>query len=114
MHFVPVKSAGQQAALTPHRARAMLVKQRTMLINTLRSQLAEFGIVAPKGRGGLSDLLARLHDPEEDRLPALARQVLPDLAALITAQENPLRRIENATPPPVRHHPLPRPPNTIP
>src|SRR3546814_12020909 len=111
MHFVPVKSAGQQAALTPHRARAMLVKQRTMLINTLRSQLAEFGIVAPKGRGGLSDLLARLHDPEEDRLPALARPVLLDIADLITAPEIRIRRTEKANretvrnTPPARQHP---------
>src|SRR3546814_21008972 len=43
MHFVPVKRAGQQAALTPHRARARLVQQRTRLTHTLPRQLQELG-----------------------------------------------------------------------
>ena len=45
MRFVPVKSAEQQAVLTMHRARDLLVRQRTMLVNALRAHLAEFGIV---------------------------------------------------------------------
>ena len=47
MRFVPVKSEQQQAALLQHRARDLLVRQRTMLVNALRSHFAEFGIVAP-------------------------------------------------------------------
>lgn len=96
MHFVPVKSVEQQAMLTPHRAREMLVKQRTMLINTLRSQLAEFGVVAPKGGEGLNDLVAILHDPEETRLPELARQALLELVGAIEALRPRLQRIEKA------------------
>lgn len=114
MHFVPVKSAGQQAALTPHRAREMLVKQRTMLINTLRSQLAEFGVIAPKGRDGLGKLLAILHDPEEDRLPALAREILLELAGAIAALAPRIRRIEKAILAWVRDIPLGRLLMTIP
>jgi transposase len=49
MRFVPVKSAAQQSALLHHRARDLLVRQRTMLINALRGHLAEFGIIAPAG-----------------------------------------------------------------
>jgi transposase len=44
MRFVPVKSAEQQAGLLHHRTRDLLVRQRTMLINALRSHLGEFGI----------------------------------------------------------------------
>jgi transposase len=44
MRFVPVKSAEQQAALALHRARDLLVKQRTQLVNMVRGLLAEFGI----------------------------------------------------------------------
>ena len=36
MRFVPIKSPGQQAALSMNRTRALLVKQRTQLINMIR------------------------------------------------------------------------------
>jgi transposase len=49
MRFVPVKSSEQQAALSIHRARDLLVKQRTQLINMIRGLLAEFGVDIPKG-----------------------------------------------------------------
>ena len=37
MRFVPVKSAEQQAALSMHRTRDLLVKQRTQAINMIRA-----------------------------------------------------------------------------
>lgn len=37
MRFVPVKAEEQQSALAMHRVRELLVRQRTMLINALRS-----------------------------------------------------------------------------
>src|ERR1700759_442235 len=43
MRFVPVKMADQQSALMMHRARDLLIRQRTMLVNALRGHLAEFG-----------------------------------------------------------------------
>lgn len=49
MRFVPIKSAEQQSILMLHRTRDLFVRQRTMLVNFLRGQLAEFGLVAPKG-----------------------------------------------------------------
>ena len=49
MRFVPVKSPEQQAALSMHRTRDLLVKQRTQLVNMIRGLLAEFGIGIPKG-----------------------------------------------------------------
>ncbi len=49
MRFVAVKSPEQQAALALHRSRALLVKQRTQLINMIRGLLAEFGIDIPRG-----------------------------------------------------------------
>jgi len=36
MRFVPVKSPEQQAALSMHRTRDLLVKQRTQLVNMIR------------------------------------------------------------------------------
>lgn len=49
MRFVPVKSKEQQGVLMLHRARELLVRQRTMLINALRAHLA--GLVSPPGSG---------------------------------------------------------------
>ena len=76
MRFVAVKSAEQQAVLTLHRARALLVRQRTMAANALRAALAEFGVVAAQGRRGLQQLLAEL--PEV--IPAPAHPALLSLA----------------------------------
>jgi len=52
MRFVPVKSPEQQAALSMHRTRDLLVKQRTQLINMIRGQWAEFGVTSPRGWSG--------------------------------------------------------------
>ena len=74
--FVPLREVEDQAALGLHRAREMLVKQRTMLINALRGHLAEFGVVAPRGREGAEALCAIVADPEERRIPELLRPAL--------------------------------------
>ena len=58
MRFVAVKSAEQQANAMIYKVRELLVRQRTQLINALRSHLAEMGIVAAKGVGKLDDLVA--------------------------------------------------------
>ena len=49
MRFVVMKSAEQQAALSIHRTRNLLVKQRTQLVNMIRGLLAEFGMDIPIG-----------------------------------------------------------------
>ena len=49
MRFVPIKSVEQQAALALHRARDLLVRQRSQLVNMVRGLLAELGIHIPKG-----------------------------------------------------------------
>src|SRR5262249_62183437 len=57
MRFVPIKTAEQQATLMLHKTRELLVKQRTMSVNAVRSHLAEFGIVVAKGIGRVEELL---------------------------------------------------------
>jgi len=49
MRFVAIKSPEQQAALSMHRTRDLLVKQRTQLVNMIRGLLAEFGVDIPRG-----------------------------------------------------------------
>ena len=68
-----------------HRARDLLVRQRTMLANAIRGHFAEFGIVAPKGIGRISELAALLVDDSAAALPAVARQTLGALIGQLHA-----------------------------
>ncbi|WP_425403805.1 IS110 family transposase [Hwanghaeella sp.] len=79
MHFVPVKTAEQQAVLSLHRIRDRLVRQRTMTGNALRGHMAEFGIVEAQGIAGTKRLAAIVEDGEDARLPTLARRALMSL-----------------------------------
>ena len=54
MRFVPVKSVEQRGILMTHRARSLLVRQRTMLANALRAHMAELGFVANPGLGTIT------------------------------------------------------------
>lgn len=93
MRFVPIKSAEQQSALMLLRARDLLLKQRTMLINALRGHAAEFGVVAAKGPGKLAELLQRAQ-AEAAGVPALAREMLGVLAGQIGTIEAQLKTLE--------------------
>ena len=81
MRFVPVKSADQQSVLMLHRVRALLIRQRTMLINALRAHLAEFGIVAAQGVRPMAALIERVFGQEREsaEIPPLARMALEPL-----------------------------------
>lgn len=74
MRFVPLKSEEQQASAAVFRARDLLVRQRTQLLNALRGLLAEHGWVAPKGLFHASAMFAKIEDPSCD-LPQSARDV---------------------------------------
>ena len=80
MRFVPIKTKQQQTALTPHRTRQLLVRQRTMLSNALRGHLAELGIVSAKGGNGTAELLRIIADSADNRVPSSARGILDVLA----------------------------------
>jgi transposase len=73
MRSVAVKTAEQQAQAMLFRTRDLLVGQRTQLINALRSNLAEHGIVLAKGIGNIDRLATRLE--EEEGLPDLVRDL---------------------------------------
>ena len=83
MRFAALKDVEVQAMLALHRTRRLLIKQRTQMINSLRGQCAEFGVVAPQNRTGVAQLIALVEDPDDDRLPALARTALTALVAML-------------------------------
>jgi transposase len=94
MRFVPVKSAEQQAQLMQHRARDLLMRQRTQLINAIRAHMAELGITAPQGREGIKQLLAIIADDGDTRLPIDARASLMVLAAQLEAMQTTIGSLE--------------------
>ena len=71
MRFVPVKSVEQQAILAVHRVRSGLVAERTAQLNRLRALLAEFGLIAPRGRRALMERLPVLF--ADETLPGVVR-----------------------------------------
>jgi transposase len=93
MRFVQVKSA-EQAQLMQHRARDLLMQQRTQLINAMRSHLAELGIIAPQGREGVKELLAIIANDDNQNLPNDARASLVVLAAQLQALQTMIGAIE--------------------
>ena len=64
-----------------HRTRHLFIRQQTAVINAIRAHLAEFGIVAPVGRNGVEELLDVVADPNDDRVPEVARECLAGLGA---------------------------------
>lgn len=93
MRFVPVKSVEQQAMLMLHTTRELLVKQRTMSVNALRSHLAECGIVVAKGVGRVDELLALAE--KNTTLPHAARAAVKVLAQTLEAFDNSLDTLEH-------------------
>lgn len=81
MRFVPTKTPEQQSCLMLHRTRHLFIRQQTAVINSIRAHLAEFGIVAPVGRKGVTELLHVVADPNDKRVPEVARACLAALGA---------------------------------
>ena len=80
MRFVAVKSPEQQAALSMHRTRDLLVKQRTQLVNMIRGLLAEFGIDIPKGLERALLMARRIVDGEAPDVPMEAAKIVSTLS----------------------------------
>ena len=81
MRYVVSKSPDEQSAMMPHKVRLMLTRQLVMITNATRAHMAEFGIIAPVGRGGIDRLLAIIDDETDARIPAEARRCLQMLVA---------------------------------
>jgi transposase len=106
MHFVAIKSEEQQSVLMVHRARTLVVANRTAQVNQIRGLLGEFGLVVPKGVARLRRELPQILEDAENGLPALAREVLAglleqfhDLDRRITAYDRQIRALAEASEP---------------
>ena len=80
MRFVPVKSPEQQAALSMHRTRDLLVKQRTQLVNMVRGLLPEFGIDIPQGLQRALEMARAIVDGQAPSVPPEAAKIVGRLS----------------------------------
>jgi len=94
MRFVGIKTPEQQSVLMVHRTRELLVRQRTMLVNAIRAHMAEFGVVARVGLPQVKALFAVIADPDDDRIPPLARTCLEGLARQLLSLEREISAAE--------------------
>jgi transposase len=84
MRFVPVKTVLQQASRGLERSLDLLTRQRSQLMNSLRSLLAEIGIIARSGERGFAELRQALNDAAAE-IPAVLRESLQLMARHIDA-----------------------------
>lgn len=77
MRFVPIKTVEQQGQRALHRARDLLVRQRTQSGNALRAMLYEMGLISAKGRSGVGELVARIEAAASDIPPGLQAALAP-------------------------------------
>jgi transposase len=78
MRFVPIKTVEQQDALLIHRARELVMRQRTAQANQIRGLLAEYGIIVAKGIQNLEEIMIII-DENKERLSIKAQGILKRL-----------------------------------
>lgn len=94
MRFVEIKSVDQQAQLSLHRARGLMVRQRTQLINALRSLLAEFGFYIARGLARVISFAQEVVEGVELDLPTVAQDVFRNLCKQLGALHEQVRWYE--------------------
>lgn len=85
MRFVAIKSEEQQGVLFLHRARDLIVRQRTQLGNMLRGLLAEFGIVVAQEVGSAVKFARGVLEGELPSILEVAVHVLANLSNQLVA-----------------------------
>ena len=92
MRFVGVRTLENQAALMHHKAREMLVAQRTQLINALRGHLAEIGVIAAQGLKNARELATVIMAEATRRSLPVVRAALAPLVRQLHALDQEIAR----------------------
>ena len=92
--FVGIKSTTQQATLTLHRQRELLMKMRTMQVNALRGLLYEFGATFAKGHKALFAEVEQAFVDLSAQLPQMVVDSLREQISRIRALSQDMASIE--------------------
>ena len=95
MRFVAVKTVEQQSLLSVHRARDLLVCQRTRLVNGLRGMVAEFGVYIARGLARVTGFAEDILAGEVLDLPDIANEVIHNLRDQLMARHARVRWYED-------------------
>jgi transposase len=95
MRFVVIKSQAQQDILALHRVRALLIRERTALMNQMRGLLAEDGIVIAQGSAALRRAVAELQDNSENGPTPVLRQILVEMCERLRLFEERLKEYDS-------------------
>jgi transposase len=91
MRFVVVKSHAEQDLLALHRVRALLIRERTALMNQMRGLLAKSGIVIAQGSTTLRRTVAELQDNSENGPTPILREILVEMSERLRLFEERLK-----------------------
>ena len=72
--FVPIKTINQQDIQMIHRIRERHVADRTALVNQIRGQLSDYGIIMPKGWRKMKEKLPLILEDAENQLTPIGRE----------------------------------------
>ncbi len=92
--FVGIKSTQQQATLTLHRQRELLMKMRNMQVNALRGLLYEFGATFAKGHKALFGEIEHAFADLSAQLPQMVADSLREQVARIKVLSEDMVKIE--------------------
>ena len=93
MRFVGVRSLENQATLMRHKAREMLVSQRTQLLNGLRGHLTEIGVIAAQGPRHAREL-AELIEACDETIPFEVCEAVTPLVVQLRNLDEAIARLE--------------------
>lgn len=79
MRFVEIKSADQQAILCQHRARSIMVGQRTQLSNVIRGLIGEFGITIRRGLDSIRHFAEDIENGDAPDIPKIGQEIIGSL-----------------------------------
>lgn len=74
MKFVPIKKVEQQDILLSHRARELVIKQKTAQANQIRGLLSEYGVIIPKGISHIDNMMEILEE-NKNKLTIKSNQI---------------------------------------
>lgn len=94
MRFVPIKPPEQQALLCQHRARQLLIRQRTQLSNMIRGLIGEFGHIIRKGLNYIRDFAQALKTGDNPDLPRAAQMVIASLCEQLLLLHDRIKRLD--------------------
>ena len=105
MRFVPLKPTDQQDILMIHRARELVIKQRTSQANQIRGLLNEYGVIIAKGIRQLTHLM-RIIEDNALKLTPIARELMMGLYEQFKLSDEQVSKYDKQLKQLSRHHPV--------